>query len=237
MQLEFKLVLNAAVTSGANQYKINCIVNSVDVCPLCHTASVALPVFEDLRYLSQSYILHTFYICPACGNAYFAKYKSNYIDKNEVDFGNAIRVQPRKTTIQSFSDDVVKLSPDFVAVYNEASQVEQHGLEKICGAGYRRAFEYLLKDYLISQYPDKSEQIADAQMYDIINDKNKEYNMPLKIVEIAKRCAWLGNDHSHYRVKHTNADLEDLKAAIDILYYWIMTEFKSSDILKRIKKK
>ena len=243
MELEFKLLLNDNIESGSKKYAVKCIANSIDICPCCQTASGVSPIFNDARFkpatssMSEHYILHSFYICPVCGNAYFAKYKTHEMYGDHLYFGNAIRVQPRKITNRSFSDDLVKLSPDFVAVYNEALQAEQQGLLKVCGAGYRKSFEYLLKDYLINQYKDKADQIADSQIYDIINDKSDEYNMPIKIVEISKRCAWLGNDHCHYRAKHTNADLEDLKDAIDILLYWIMAEFKTSDILKRFKKK
>lgn len=244
MDLSFDLVLNESINDSADKFNVKCTIGSIDSCPLCHTATMISPVFNDVRCVSNDtdissqeyYLLHSFYVCPMCKCPYGAGYTTSRMEFGELKFGAAKYVFPRIVDNKIFPKEVAHISPDFVDTYHEAYQAEQYNLTKICGAGYRRAFEYLLKDYLINEYPNLKEQIIDAQMYDIINDKKHEYNMPIKIVEIAKRCAWLGNDHTHYRAKFTDNDLEDLKNAIDILLYWIMTEFKTAEILKIRKK-
>lgn len=37
----------------------------------------------------------------------------------------------------------------FISIYNQALTAEKNGLTEICGLGYRKSFEFLIKDYLL----------------------------------------------------------------------------------------
>jgi hypothetical protein len=94
------------------------------------------------------------------------------------------------------------------------------GLTEICGIGYRKALEFLIKDYLISNLPDEEEHIKKKLLGKCINDYVENPN----IKEMAKRAVWLGNDETHYIRRWENKDINDLKILIDITVHWIEME-------------
>lgn len=69
-------------------------------------------------------------------------------------------------------------------------------MSQICGVGYRKALEFLIKDYLISgesgeerKEAIKNKFLGNCIQYDVVNEQ-------IKIV--AQRAVWLGNDETHY---------------------------------------
>jgi hypothetical protein len=44
-------------------------------------------------------------------------------------------------------------------IYTQAHAAEALELTEICGVGYRKALEFLIKDYLITKKPEKSDDI------------------------------------------------------------------------------
>jgi hypothetical protein len=49
------------------------------------------------------------------------------------------------------SATISKVSPDFCAIYEEAFKAEQYSLLLVAGPGYRKALEFLIKDYIIGR--------------------------------------------------------------------------------------
>ena len=82
--------------------------------------------------------------------------------------------------------------------------------------GYRKALEFLIKDYLISLHLDKEEEFRKAALGNCIN---KIDNSSIK--ELARRATWLGNDETHYIRKWEDRDIHDLKNLIDLSYQYI----------------
>ena len=119
-----------------------------------------------------------------------------------------------------FSENVISLSPNFVEIYNQALTSEHYKLEHISGIGYRKALEFLIKDYLISKFPEKEEKIKDKFLGKCI--KQDVDNQNLK--DIAERAAWLGNDETHYVRKWETKDVSDLKKLINVAVHWIEME-------------
>jgi len=128
--------------------------------------------------------------------------------------------QPCEKQKVVFNDSVTKLSPSFTEIYNEAYTAEQYSLSQICGAGYRRALEFLIKDYLIDLSPDNEESIKAKFLGNCIEDDIANQN----IKDVAKRATWLGNDESHYIKKWDQKDLTDLKRLIKLVVDWIEME-------------
>ena len=58
-----------------------------------------------------------------------------------------------------FDEIIQNISPSFPEIYTQASAAEEMNLTQICGMGYRKALEFLIKDYLISLDPNKEEEI------------------------------------------------------------------------------
>ena len=113
---------------------------------------------------------------------------------------------------RSFTETISKISPSFCTIYNQSLSAEQDGLKEICGVGYRKAIEFLIKDYLISKSPDQTDSIKKKSLSNCIKDDIVNDN----IKAMAKRAAWLGNDETHYLRKWEGKELNDLKKLIDV---------------------
>ena len=92
---------------------------------------------------------------------------------------------------------------------------------EICGVGFRKALEFLIKDYAKFKNPEESEQIERKFLGKRIGD----YIDDTRIKTVAKRAVWLGNDETHYVRKWEDKDLSDLKKLIELTVHWIEMEF------------
>jgi hypothetical protein len=122
------------------------------------------------------------------------------------------------------------LSPDFVQIIEQAETAQQLGLEQISGVGYRKALEFLVKDYAIKSSPTSAEEIKAMPLAKCITQFVKSE----RVQEVAKRAVWLGNDETHYVRKWEGKDLKDLKALIHLTVSWIDMEFTTADVLREM---
>jgi hypothetical protein len=93
-------------------------------------------------------------------------------------------------------------------------------LLEICGVGYRKSLEFLIKDYLIKLDSTKEAEIKIKFLGKCIEEDIKNEN----IKNVAKRATWLGNDETHYLKKWEGKDLQDLKNLIDLTVHWLEME-------------
>ena len=104
-------------------------------------------------------------------------------------------------------------------IYHQAEIAENSKLKELCGIGYRKALEFLIKDYAISKHPEAQEEIEKSSLSKCI-DKFINDN---KFKTLAKAATWLGNDETHYVKKHENYNVQDMKrflsAAIAFVEY------------------
>lgn len=115
-------------------------------------------------------------------------------------------------------------------IFNEAFTAEQLELLEVAGVGYRKAFEFLIKDYLIHKNPDKAEEIKSMFLGKCINELVEDD----RIKNTAKRVVWLGNDQTHYIKKWEGKDLKDLKILIQLSINWIESEIMTNRIVEEM---
>jgi hypothetical protein len=127
---------------------------------------------------------------------------------------------PKNPREHVFPDEIRAISKEFCEIYNESEAAEQRGLKNICGAGYRKALEFLIKDYLINDKKADAETIRKTYLSTCIKKHIDEGN----IRACAERAAWLGNDETHYYRLWEEKDLKDLKNLIDLTVAWIHLE-------------
>jgi hypothetical protein len=202
--------------------------NIPDYCPCCHQGIEPIRRFGWL----EDKILYAIFQCPkkACRALFIGLY---YVT---IGLGPDILdppfkykgCVPWKFKKKVFQKEIMKTSPKFFVIYNQAKEAEDRGLKEICGAGYRRALEFLIKDYLIKKRVRKSNEIKETRLGACI----KNYIDSPNIKDCAKRAAWLGNDETHYIRIWKDKDLEDLKDLIELTANWIRDEH----LTKRIKK-
>lgn len=182
-------------------------------CPVCD-----LNVhFELVCQLSiDNNIYYTILQCPNCNQIIIQKWKS---DDRETE-SECLEVYPVNRAGREFDDDLKKLSPIFCKVYNQALMAETYGLDEIAGMGYRKAVEFLVKDYAIKAHQEETEKIKVKPLGKCID----EYIDYPKIKSMAKGAVYLGNDETHYVRKWENKDIKDLKIMINLILHWIEIE-------------
>ena len=105
---------------------------------------------------------------------------------------------------------------------------ESQGLLQICGVGYRKALEFLIKDYLIATKSSDPNKIKSMALGTCIENYVTEGN----VKAVAERAVWLGNDETHYERKWVGKDLADLKTMIDLVVHWITVEYPTKSALE-----
>lgn len=142
-----------------------------------------------------------------------------------------INSQPKTINMEesNYPGEIKKYSKQFILIYQQALTAEINGLTEICGLGYRKAFEFLLKDFLLRKH-EKSEHQAIKSMP--ISQCISKYVTSDEIKLVAHRVLWLGNDQAHYLKKWKGKTLTDLKYLIKLTIKWILIK----DELSRVEK-
>ena len=108
----------------------------------------------------------------------------------------------------------------------------------VAGPGYRKALEFLIKDYIISQFTEEDAGKRAAHKTAVERQQLasciSEYIKSDQIKEISRRAAWLGNDETHYVRKWEGKVLQDLKKLISLTLHWIEAEKLTADIIKDV---
>lgn len=130
------------------------------------------------------------------------------------------KTYPPEPIMVSFSADIQRMSPDFVRIYSQAAKAETDGLDCICGLGYRRSLEFLIKDYLCKKFPQDSEAILSDPLSKCI--KNRLDDVRLKT--LAEKSVWIGNDEAHYLRKHGDLNIDTMKRFIRAFVTFIDAE-------------
>ena len=188
------------------------------------------------EFYSES-ILCVSYKCPVCQQIIICKYNLSTLGYSNM-FNSPI--PPFETlggagVSKVFSNEINELSPSFVKIFNDAYRAEQIGLTEVVGLGYRRAFEFLIKDYAISKENDdaKKENIKKMQLSQVINI----YFPDGEIKKLITRATWIGNDFAHYETKHSDINLEDLKQLILLSVSRIDESIKTKKFIEKIASK
>lgn len=158
--------------------------------------------------------------------AAYSKDDSNFYDDMFYYRGSA----PYKAHPVQFESTILEISESFSEIYNQAKEAEDRDLDQICGVGYRKALEFLIKDYAILINPENEEQIKREFLNGVITN----YIHSEKIKEISKRAVWIGNDETHYIRKWDNKDINDLKILIKLTTNWITNEVLSKNYIEEM---
>jgi hypothetical protein len=205
-------------------------------CPICHHAI-------DARYLLGLTLtaesmgalrLELIFQCPRaeCLHAFIGRYEGQYERAVNAYRSTLRRVTPFAPQPAPHSKQIADLSTQFVAILDQASAAEAFGLTEVAGCGYRKALEFLVKDYCASIDPAAAPAIQAKLLGQVIVDHIKDPN----IQECARRATWLGNDATHYVRRWTDKDIGDLKTLIALTESWINTHLLTEKYLREMPK-
>jgi hypothetical protein len=189
-----------------------------DKCPICSQG--VDPRIRFAYLFSFAPRIEAVFQCPLlnCRHLFIGYYSVPHTSHSAVY--HLSRVTPLTYKSREFGELISSASSDFVRIFNQAHNAEELGLSDIAGPGYRKALEFLIKDYSISRNADASNDIKNKQLSNVIREHVTDNN----IKSTAKRAAWLGNDETHYLRKWEDHDLEDLKILIELTVRWIESE-------------
>ena len=221
-----------AGTTGSDSFPID---SYPDSCPKCHKG-----IEPALRFAwcENNHTIAAIFMCPK------RDCQSLFVSFFETDISVA-PVGPVSTTYEYkgsfpwipqehvFPAEIKTISIKFCTIYYESKEAEQRGLQNICGAGYRKALEFLIKDYLIGNRKADEESIKKASLGTCI----KNYVDEVNIKACAERAAWLGNDETHFYRIWEDKELKDLKNLIDLTVAWIHLESVTRKTIEGMPKK
>jgi hypothetical protein len=211
------------ITYGNDKLEINTL---PDKCPFCHNGIRPTVLNSFMLRADEMITLQVFLNCPMsdCHESFIGYYQSvsyyglfSYL--NYTSKGNMIG--------RNFSDEIKNVSELFSNIYNQSYHAEQLQLFEICGVGYRKSLEFLIKDYAIQRFPDEKLNIEKKMLAQCIGD----YVNDDKIKAVSKRAVWLGNDETHYIRKWEGKNLTDLKKLIDLTLHWIEAEILTDSFI------
>lgn len=197
-----------------------------DECPICHKGQE--PKFVTSVFNTRMNVLEAVFKCSIYN---CAKLFMTYYTLPQQGRCLYLRSQDSIKPDVFFDSDIVTTSPQFPYIYNQAKRAEDLGLDQIAGMGYRKALEFLIKDYLINVKDLESDMIRKLALGACINNYTTA-----NIKAVASRATWIGNDETHYERVYKNNDIEDLKLLLKLTVNWIDDDIKTIRYIETLSK-
>ena len=213
-----------------NTAQVNISVKHPDICPICHRSID--PVYVAGHIEAEGHAAISF-LCRGCQRVFLTRYKtferagSTYLDSI---FEESL---PKCFVEEQFPQNIKTVSPNFSKIYNQALQAENLKLDELCGMGYRKSLEFLVKDYCIHMNPDKASDIQAKLLSNCIDD----YIDNRKIKSLAKVCNFIGNNETHYQYQYDWGTIDDMKQFISALVDFISSDIQAAEAYNRLNQK
>ena len=178
-------------------------------CPHCHKGMEPTFIFQN----AEKDVSYSLWKCTFrdCGKQFIVFHKiegGGIIHLNGYLDGNPIG--------PFWPETIKNLKSKFIEAYNQALKAEYLGLDEISGMGFRKAIEYLVKDYLIQRDSSLEGKIENKLLASVIWE-NFSSPQESDLKDLLQRATWLGNDMTHYLKYHENFDIDDLKELIKLV--------------------
>lgn len=217
------------------------IITDPDICPHCHIKII--PSNRGYYFSKGDVALEQLIVIYQCVNSectrhFVALYKK---ESNQYKFKQYLNGLPKgpnwpKPIIELKSGEQVEsgetAKSKFIKTYLQSLQAENLSLDEIAGMGYRKAIEYLVKDWAIKENPDKRDEILKSWLGNVIQNY---FTGDLK--DILERATWLGNDQSHYLKLFSDFDLDVLKELISLIMVELDRQYKKNHFIESIQSK
>lgn len=215
-------------------------IENPNICPHCHVANTPTELWnkvtkdtDDVDCILSSW----FCVNGKCHRTYITQHKL----KNEKLVMRYLNGFPKGPAwpkpikeLKSGKKDAEgnEISSNFIKTYTQSLKAENSGLDELAGVGYRKAIEYLVKDWAIQNKPKEKNKIEKSWLGEVIKEY---YDGDLK--EILERATWLGNDHAHYIKLFEEFDIDVLKELIDLIMVELDRQYKNAHFIGTIKSK
>ncbi|MDC6376690.1 hypothetical protein PPZ59_02755 [Staphylococcus warneri] len=139
--------------------------------------------------------------------------------------------KPMPETLFEYPSEIDEISQEFKNIITQSSNAEALRFDHLAGIGYRKAIEFLVKDYLIKCKDKDESKVSTQQLGQCISDIDD-----IRINNLARAASWIGNDETHYVRKHVDKDVQDLKKFLHALTALVSLEISISEANEFINK-
>lgn len=184
-------------------------------CPHCGAYSTPqISAHTSLSYSGMKIWLFIFYN-DCCDKQSFAIYKKQG--------GNAefLGILPVVHKLPQLPESLGKISPRFVALYQQSFDAEQNSYFELAGSGYRNAIEVLIKDFAIQELKVPEKEVRKKSLSQAIETYLPNINASVS----ADVMRVLGNDYTHYERRYEDVDFQVLKRYLQIFINSIDCEY------------
>lgn len=210
-------------------------VSNPNICPHCHVKNAPHEMWKiESKDTDDSIVVLSAWHCAneSCHKVFIVSHKFDETLKFDR-FLNGLPKGPDWPKpileLKSVNGDNENKSK-FVKTYLQSLEAENYGLDELAGMGYRKAIEYLVKDWAIQNNPEKKEKIENSWLGGVIKDY---YEGDLK--EILERATWLGNDQAHYNKLFEEFDIAVLKELINLIMVELDRQYKKAHYIEMIQ--
>ena len=206
-----------------------------DACPVCHHNVCPTKIGVNVINFggNSEKVVEIIYRCPnqRCQCAFIAIFVQMR-DRYAVlgDKCRLRKLEPVNPKNPEVAEEIKEVSPNYAQILGQGAAAEGYGLDQIAGVGYRKALEFLVKDFAISRNRGKDDEIKNARLGNVI----ETYVGDAQVKQCAKLAAWLGNDETHYLRKWEEKDITDLKRLIKLTENWISSSVLTEQYLKEM---
>lgn len=169
--------------------------------------------------------------CPSCNKHFFQTYKVKLSTAGSIVELKMDNDKPMPETLFEYPSEIDEISEEFKNIIIQSSNAEALDFDHLAGIGYRKAIEFLVKDYLIKCKDKDKTKISTQQLGKCISDIDDT-----RISDLARAASWIGNDETHYVRKHVDKDVQDLKKFLHALTALVSLEISISEANKFINK-
>lgn len=187
------------------------IIQVPDFCPHCGKIMELEQVYVKHNSLSNTFLLTAKCTIDDCKKFFALEYTTRIASTGYRHLDELIPYSYNGFQEPDISENIINLSPIFAETFLQASIAEGKTLNQVSGIGFRKAFEYLVKDFASHQNPDRIEDIRKNNVNNVIDMFYKE--MP-KLKELLHITRKIGNDETHYYREYNDIDVQDLKKLI-----------------------
>ena len=159
---------SVAVRESISDISTSVKIPMLSICPteISHHKVFITPFYE--KGTNRFAIL---FECLRCHDYFVVTYRwsSDFYDYSHEAIYQPIdipRLPPLHTDIPK---NIEEHFPEFKVIYEQSFQAERLGLTAICGMGFRKALEFLVKSYSISKAPDEEQKIKSETLSQSIN--------------------------------------------------------------------
>ncbi|WP_426462380.1 hypothetical protein [Staphylococcus equorum] len=169
--------------------------------------------------------------CPSCNKHFLQTYRPIIKPNGSISELRMDNDKPMPETLFEYPSEIDEISSEFNNIIIQSSNAEALGYDHLAGIGYRKAIEFLVKDYLIKCKDADEDKISTKQLGQCISDIDD-----IRINNLARAATWIGNDETHYVRKHIDKDVQDLKKFLHALTALVSLEISISEADKFINK-